>query len=110
MSTSARLRSIVITIALVICSALAFAQTSNREAPRKPLNAAELEQQASAVSLEQAILRAAASKLREDKTPAGTVELRVRVSSTSLPGPCYDICVLNGTKWFCLARTCRITN
>lgn len=68
----------------------------------QPMEAAELERLSAQPSLEEAILRSAAEKLRQEKRAMTTVELplTVRVSKVAAPPPyCwYQTCVYIGTK------------
>jgi hypothetical protein len=96
------LKSFIVTLALLICAGLALAEATRRAAPTKTLNAADLERLATGPSVEQAILRAAAAKLRQDKTATGTVELQVTVNTTTLPAGCGgQICVWSGGHRIC---------
>jgi|SRR5215207_2596509 len=75
----------------------------------QPMDAAELERLSAQPSLEDAILKIAAEKLRQEKRPTTTVEMPVTVRVTKVTAPtCYYItCVRVGTKWAaCKSRLC----
>lgn len=106
MRTVTIFRSFIVTLALLVCGALAFAQTTHRTTPTKQLKATELDKQASEPSIEQTIYRVAAAKLRQDKMATGTVELQVTVSTSTQPGSCYEICFGSGLNKICVRRPC----
>ena len=76
----------------LIIGGFAVAQAPQRQTPQKYLVAADLEKQAAVRSLEQTIMQAAAEKLRQQKTPTNSVELRVTVRTSSDPHNC-SVCV-----------------
>lgn len=94
------------TLILLVLGTLVFAQGTQKTAPAKVLNPAELERSASKPSVEQAILRAAAAKLRADRRPSGAVEVVVTVNTTTRPAGCYTICVGSGVNRACITGPC----
>lgn len=89
-------------LALLLLTALAIGTLAmaqrTPEPPPQQLSAAELDKLAAAPTLEDALLRLAAEKLRQERRPTATIELPVTIKiSQRLPG-CHHMCVWQGTK------------
>jgi hypothetical protein len=102
-------RSFVVSIVLLCGGALALGYSAEKESRSKALNPATLEKLASARSVEQAVLREAATKVRASKTPLASVEVPVVVVTSTLPGPCAQICVGSGVNRACSNVFCEST-
>lgn len=93
----------VLMLALAVAGSLVMAQQDRTEPASRstPIEVAELEKLSSQPSLEQAIFKVAAEKLRQEKTPMTTAELviPVRVRKVMRPNCYYQVCVNVGTKW-----------
>ena len=94
-------RFVLVFLALAAVGTLATAQKSLKPDPMMTLTAADLDRLAAAPSIEQAILRAAADKLRQDRQPTDKVELQVPVRISLLTNQCYEICVGSGLHLAC---------
>ena len=92
-------------VVLLSVSLLTSAQPARVATPAK-LNIVELEKQATTSSVEQALLRAAAAKLRQEKRDTGVVELSVVVSASQGTLGCYDICFGASPNQICIHRVC----
>jgi len=106
----------VLTFLILIAGMIGFAiaQQERATAPATaltPVNAAELDKLATEPSFEQAILKMAAEKARQEGKPMTTVELSVpvRVTRSTMPPFCYSICVGSGKNRVCLYNPCFIT-
>ena len=89
----------------------AAAVVTHAQSPQKKraasLDAVTLEKAAAATGFEQAILREAARKIRQTKTPAAAVEVPVTVSTSSGPLGCqFWICVGSGPTRACRPVYC----
>jgi hypothetical protein len=82
-------------------------RTAPADRPQQ-VDAAELERLSAQPSLGQAIFKLAAEKLRQEKSPATTVEMALTVKVTKVAAPCgYHACVYSGTKIVaCLKEWC----
>jgi biotin synthase-like enzyme len=87
-------RVLYIWLLLSVCT---FATAQKAQSPPEQLDAAQLDKLAAVPSLDQAILRIAAEKLRQEKKPMETVELQLTVKLTSFKG-CIQECVYSGPK------------
>lgn len=100
--------SMLVVVALVTTGTLALAQK-----PAKPvanhLTVADLEKAATAPTLEQSILRAAADKLDQERRPMETIELQLATTVSLLPNGCYQICVGSGLRRACVVTNCNPT-
>src|SRR5205085_697373 len=72
-----------------------FATAQKVQSPPQQLDAAQLDKLAATPSLDQAILRIAAEKLRQEKKPTATVELQLTVTVSTHLG-CTEICWYRG--------------
>src|SRR4051794_23529498 len=82
---------LLLILVLSLFNAFALSKGARTTLQMKALSAAELEKQASAPTVEQALLRAAAAKLKQEKRPSGTVELLVVINAKPNPAGCYTI-------------------
>ncbi|MFP5262938.1 MAG: hypothetical protein ACLGJB_13625, partial [Blastocatellia bacterium] len=97
-------------LAAVALSTLAVAQmVPASDRPQESLSAANLDKLAATPSLEDAILRAAAEKLRQEKRPRASVELQVTVTVSTTPNGCIQTCVNYGTLAMACSRKCDST-
>jgi len=97
---------LTLTLAVVAAMAGAGAQTTRQRPEARSLTASELENFAAARTVEQIILRAAAERLRHEKTGARQVQLQVTVSHTATIN-CYAICAGPNNTDPC-ANICRL--
>ena len=102
----------LLVLAVGTLGSIAIAQQERRDPATRPqpVEAAELEMLSAQPSLEQAILKIAAEKLRQEKSPMTTVEMpvTVRVTKVAAPSCHYQTCVKMGTKWACQFQNCPI--
>ncbi len=92
-------KSSLLLLALAVAAICTFAASQRTPQPSAaPLSAAELERLANVSSLEEAVLRLAAEKLRQERRPTATVELPVTIKVTAGPPGCHHMCVWQGLK------------
>jgi 2-iminoacetate synthase ThiH len=83
-------------ILLVVIAVLGtFATAQKAQLPPQQLDAAQLDKLAAAPSLEQAILRLAAEKSRQEKKPMPTLELQMTVR-VKMTNACPIFCAFSG--------------
>jgi len=101
-----------ILLALVVVTICSFAVAHKAIQPLQPsqaptLSAAALDKLAAVPSLDQTILRMAATKLRGERKPMATVDLQITVKLKPLPGGCVEECVYSGSVVIaCTAPIC----
>ena len=94
---------LLVLAALTMCT---FAMAQKVQPSQQPLSATELDKLAASPSLEQALLRTAAEKLRQERSPGATVELQITVKVTAKPLGCYETCVYSGNKVIACTNKC----
>jgi hypothetical protein len=87
--------ALLVLTAITICT-VAVAQRKPEQG--RQVDAKELDQLAATPSLEQAILKAAAEKLRQERRPMSTVEIPVTIKVSAGPPGCHNMCVWQGGK------------
>ncbi|MBV8544206.1 MAG: hypothetical protein JO093_14970 [Acidobacteria bacterium] len=100
------LKAFVVTMMMLTAGALLFAESARSSDHGRTLNPADLEKAASAPSLEQLVLRTAAEKLRQGRTPSAATEVTVTVVTSTMPGSCGSFCVTQQGRRVCLSVLC----
>ena len=94
-------------IVLASLSAAVTFATAQRTSLQPRLSASEIDKAAEEPSIEQAILRLAAEKLRKEGRSPETVELPLTIRIKSLPNlGCHETCVMQGTKYVACSHHC----
>src|SRR5712692_9384619 len=88
-------RVLFLGLLLLLCT---FATAQKVQSPPPQLNAAMLDKLATTPSLEDAVLRIAAEKLRQERKPMATVELQITVKLKPFPNGCVQECVYYGSS------------
>jgi len=84
---------------LVAVTIGSFATAQKVQPPPPQLDAAQLEKLAAVPSLDQAILRLAAEKLRQEKKPMATVDVQITVKISKTPtNGCIGLCYYSGNN------------
>lgn len=94
---------LLVLAALTMCT---FAMAQRTQTPQQTLSAAALDKLAEAPSLEEAILRIGAEKLRQEKNPTGTVEFQITVKISATSPYCNETCVYSGNKVIACTNKC----
>ena len=94
---------LLVLAALTICT---FATAQRVQPSQQSLSATELDKLAEAPSLEEAILRVAAEKLRQEKKPTDTVEFQLTVKVSAKAYFCKETCVYSGNKVLACTNKC----
>jgi biotin synthase-like enzyme len=83
-----------------------FTMAQRVQPSQQVLSATELDKLAAVPTLEQAILRMAAEKIRQEKRAVTEVELPATIKIITAPNGCHQICVYFGTKVKACSRPC----
>jgi len=101
-------RLLYIGLLLSVCT---FATAQKVQSPPDQLDAAQLDKLSTIPSLDQAILRMAAEKLRQEKKPMATLEMQLTVKLKPFPNGCVQTCVYSGSKPIaCTKISCTYTD
>jgi len=88
----------------LLLSVCTFATAQKVQSPLDQLDATQLDKLAAVPSLDQAILRMAAEKLRDEKKPMAAVEMPLTVRLKPTPNGCVQSCVYSGSKLIACTR------